>query len=120
MQLPPIVLSNREATKKWLGRDIFEVSGLTTAWKKGNSPDHFIQLTEQHRMVPKIAQVANQFYDQMLITPNKQHSDVDRFLEWYNRDWPYDKPVVLVDTGPLNAWVTSVVRGGNSSRLNFL
>jgi len=119
-QLPPIVLSNREATRKWLGRDIFEASGLITAWNKGNPPDYFIQLTHQHRMVSKIAEVANQFYDHRLITLEKRHPDVDKFLEWYKIDWPYDKPVILVDTGSLNAWVTSVVKGGNSSRLNFL
>ncbi len=40
--------------------------------------------------------------------------------QWYRGDWNHDSPVLLVDTGPLDAWVTSVARGARSSRLNFL
>ena len=40
--------------------------------------------------------------------------------EWYNREWGFDKPVLLVDTGPIHAWVTSVPRTVRASRLNFL
>ena len=40
--------------------------------------------------------------------------------QWYRGDWNHDSPILLVDTGPLDAWVTSVVRGARSSRLNFL
>jgi hypothetical protein len=32
-QLPPIVLSAKESTHKWLGRDVFEASGLQEAWE---------------------------------------------------------------------------------------
>ena len=39
---------------------------------------------------------------------------------WYEREWGYDSPVLLVDTGSLNAWVTSVNNAGRTSRLNFL
>lgn len=119
-QLPPIVLSQRELTKKWLGRDIFEVSGLKTLWEKGNPPDYFIPLNEQGRMLAEIARVANIFYGNLLSTPDDPPDGLGDFLQWYKSDWPHDNPVVLVDTGSLNAWVTSVVKGGNSSRLNFL
>jgi superfamily I DNA and/or RNA helicase/uncharacterized protein YukE len=119
-QLPPIVLSNNELTKKWLGRDIFEVSGLKEKWTKGDLPPYFVQLIKQHRMLPELAKVANLFYDGTLkngaIDPTKEKE----FSKWYKEDWPHDNPVVLVDIGPLNAWVTSVVKGFNSSRLNFL
>jgi len=117
-QLPPIVQSSKELTKKWLGRDIFEASGLKEQYEKGTPPPHFIPLTEQRRMLPEIAKVANKFYDGKLVTPSIKPNE--EFLEWYNADWAYDSPVVLVDTGSLNAWVTSVVKGGSSSRLNFL
>ena len=119
-QLPPIVLSTKELTKKWLGHDIFEASGLKTLWEKHTPPDHFIPLDEQRRMLREIAEVANLFYDGMLRTPPELPERHNEFTEWYNADWPYDNPVVLVDTGSLNAWVTSVVKSGNSSRLNFL
>lgn len=120
-QLPPIVLSTNPLTKKWLGRDIFEASGLEAAWEKRNIPDWFIALDEQRRMLPQIAEIANLFYDDILRTPPGLHDpEYAGFLEWYNKEWQHDNPVVLVDTESLNAWVTSVVKSRNASRLNFL
>ena len=119
-QLPPIVLSKNDLTKRWLGRDIFDASGLKKLWEKGTPPEHFVQLNEQRRMLPEIADVANVFYDGLLRTSPEPPKGLEEFRDWYDADWPHDSPVVLVDTGTLNAWVTSVVRGGNSSRLNFL
>jgi len=119
-QLPPIVLSKNELTKRWLGRDIFDASGLKKLWEKDTPPEHFIQLNEQRRMLPEIAEVANVFYDDLLRTSLDPPKGLDEFRDWYNADWPHDNPVVLVDTGTLNAWVTSVVKNGKSSRLNFL
>jgi len=119
-QLPPIVLSPKERTKKWLGRDIFEVLGVKELWQKRKPPDYFIALNEQRRMLPEIAEVANLFYDGLLRTSPESPKGLDQFSNWYNAKWKHDSPVVLVDTGSLNAWVTSVVKGGNSSRLNFL
>lgn len=123
-QLPPIVLSNNELTQKWLGRDIFEASGVRKCWEKRKQrepPEYFIPLTEQRRMLPQIAKIANFFYEDILKTPPDQTNlEDDKFLSWYNKEWTYDNPVLLVDTGSLNAWVTSVVKNGNTSRLNFL
>lgn len=45
---------------------------------------------------------------------------IEKIGHWYNTNWKFDDPVILVDTGPINAWVTSVPRGKTSSRLNFL
>jgi len=120
-QLPPIVLSSNTLTKRWLGRDIFEASRVREFWEKGEPPEYFIPLTEQWRMLPQIAEIANLFYEGTLKTqPDQTNLSDDNFLSWYNKDWPYDNPVLLVDTGSLNAWVTSVVKNGNTSRLNFL
>lgn len=119
-QLPPIVQSNNELTKYWLGRDIFEASGLEDKWNQGKPPSHFVPLFEQGRMVPQISELANQFYEGRLRNGKTTPEGFQRFAEWYKTDWPHDNPIVLVDTGPLNAWVTSVVKGGNASRLNFL
>lgn len=122
-QLPPIVLSKNDLTKKWLGRDVFEASGMKAKWVKNETPPCFAPLLEQRRMLPEIASVANIFYDKQLVnafTTPEQYIDYKSFTEWYVKDWRYDNPIVLVDTGPLNAWVTSVVKHGNSSRLNFL
>lgn len=122
-QLPPIVLSNNDLTKKWLGRDIFEASGIKAKWSQKEAPPYFVPLLVQRRMLPEIAEVANLFYDKQLVnafTTPEQYKDYDKFKEWYAKDWKYDNPIILVDTAPLNAWVTSVVKSGNSSRLNFL
>jgi hypothetical protein len=122
-QLPPIVLSNNDLTKKWLGRDVFEASGIKKKWMKGDTPSHFVPLLEQRRMLPEIARVANKFYDGQLVnafTEPKQYKGYENFEAWYVKGWRHDNPVTLVDIGPLNAWVTSVVKHGNSSRLNFL
>lgn len=122
-QLPPIVLSNNDLPKKWLGRDVFEASGIKKKWMKGDTPSHFVPLLEQRRMLPEIASVANKFYDGQLVnafTEPNQYEGYKNFEAWYVKGWRYDNPVTLVDIGPLNAWVTSVVKHGNSSRLNFL
>ncbi len=122
-QLPPIVLSKNDLTKKWLGRDVFEASGMKGKWVKKETPPYFVPLLEQRRMLPEIAKVANIFYDKQLVnafTAPEEYRDYESFTEWYVKGWKYDNPIVLVDTGPLNAWVTSVVKHGNSSRLNFL
>lgn len=122
-QLPPIVLSNNDLTKKWLGRDVFEASGMKGKWVKKETPPYFVPLLEQRRMLPEIAKVANIFYDKQLVnafTAPEQYRDYESFTDWYVKGWRYDNPIVLVDTGPLNAWVTSVVKHGNPSRLNFL
>ncbi len=127
-QLPPIVISEKDLAQKWLGRDIFEEAGLTSY---GHQAEHLAPLWMQYRMHPSISVVPNELiYDNRLIDgelfsdPGTLDLGDDRcdktLFEWYWQDWGHDNPVLLVDTGPLNAWVTSVARGKHSSRLNFL
>ncbi len=118
-QLSPIVLAQTEVAKRWLGRDIFEVSGAKAAYEAGRPLNCFVELKRQFRMHPAIAAIPNSlFYDGQL----RSDDDCgDRELNgWYNRDWGPDAPVVLLDTKAAGAWVTSVARGWKSSRLNFL
>jgi phosphatidylserine/phosphatidylglycerophosphate/cardiolipin synthase-like enzyme len=113
-QLPPIVISTHELAKKWLGTDVFEASGVRR--------DHpfFVHLKEQRRMHPHISAVVNALiYGGELSNHNSVQED-GRLGDWYDHDWGHDHPVLLVDTGSLNAWVTSVPRSRGSSRLNFL
>jgi hypothetical protein len=114
-QLPPIVLSEEEMALKWLGKDIFEVSGV-----RESASENLIKLNEQHRMHSDIASIPNEMFYGGLLISSRSNRPEERFGEWYNLEWQADAPVVLVDTGPLNAWVTSVRRGNSSSRLNFL
>ena len=71
-------------------------------------------------MHASISVIANDlFYDHIL--RNAPSVNEDGELDgWYRRDWGQDSAVLLVDTGPIGAWVTSVARGMRSSRLNFL
>jgi len=116
-QLPPIVLSDNDIAKKWLGRDVFEEAGLSGSKQK---PSYFVELLQQHRMHPDISAVANTLiYDNKLKDAPETKND-DSLNAWYRKDWGHDNPVLLVDTGSVGAWVTSVARGRGASRLNFL
>jgi len=115
-QLPPVVISERDLAIKWLGRDIFEVAKIANV----NLP-YKVTLEEQHRMHPDISRIPNTFiYGGILKDATENTSTDNELTEWYQVGWEHDSPVLLVDTGSLNAWVTSVPRGRGSSRLNFL
>ena len=119
-QLPPIKHADDELAEKWLGRDVFEASGVKRDFEAGEPPAHFIQLQEQFRMHPAISAIPNHFLYGGTLRDGAGVED-DRVLDgWYEREWGYDSPVLLVDTGSLNAWVTSVNNAGRTSRLNFL
>src|SRR5947208_11536049 len=47
-QLPPIVQSDKEFAVKWLGRDVFEIAGMTSAHKQRCPPPPFVALKAQH------------------------------------------------------------------------
>jgi hypothetical protein len=120
-QLPPIKHSEHELAERWLGQDIFRASGVELAWDKGERPPHVIQLQVQYRMDPQMSAIPNALvYGGALI--DGEGVDDDSALDgWYDRLWSHDAPVLLVDMGPLNAWVTSVRTGRvGGSRLNFL
>jgi superfamily I DNA and/or RNA helicase len=119
-QLPPIVISEEDCAKKWLGRDIFEVAGIT---QNLNHPC-LKTLNEQHRMRPEISMIANKLIYEGKLTDADGAGEGDKesppLDKWYRTDWGHDTPVLLIDTECLNAWVTSVPRERGSSRLNFL
>jgi hypothetical protein len=47
-QLPPIVQSKHEVALKWLGQDVFDIAGMTSAHEQRCPPPHFVALKEQH------------------------------------------------------------------------
>lgn len=114
-QLPPIVISSKKFAEKWLGRDVFEVSGV-----QNKNEVNLILLNTQYRMERSIASIANNLIYEGLLTSAAADSGQDAFDTWYRTGWKHDHPVLLIDTGPLKAWVTSVPRGRGASRLNFL
>lgn len=133
LQLPPIVIAKTEMAKKWLGRDIFKVSGSQELFKSGNlRPASCVMLNRQFRMKKEIADVVNMYYNEYskLISDDrcKQIRDGESsFRMWYNDNFEEglytsvrkEQSIHLIDTQGLNAWVTSVPSGKTkSSRLN--
>ena len=133
LQLPPIVIAETDMAKKWLGRDIFEVSGAQELFRTGNQRPPCVMLNQQFRMKKEIADVVNTLYYRGyggLLSDDRCKPISDReslFKEWYNTDFEKglyssyrkEKSIHLLDTQSLNAWVTSVPSGKNkSSRLN--
>lgn len=118
-QLPPIVLATHALAQKWLGRDVFQAAGLRDQYEVGNAPPHFVALRRQYRMHPAISSIPNTLIYHMLEDDPSTEQETD-LESWYRLGWSHDTPVLLVDTGPLDAWVTSVARGEQVSRLNFL
>jgi hypothetical protein len=118
-QLPPIVISEKDLPRKWLGRDIFKVVGLDGM---EDSTGRRVDLLEQARMHPQISLIPNTlvYGSRLLDAAGIDQKGEKELREWYNSEWGHDNPVVLVDTGSVGAWVTRVSWGSRSSRLNFL
>ena len=124
LQLPPIVMATTPIAAKWLGRDIFAASGIQEKAKKENQskPLNFVMLDEQFRMEKEIADIANIYYgDYALLRSTSQNSEKrnnkrSEFYKWYKG--PQNRSVEIVDTSEMHAWVTSIPRGGKTSRLN--
>jgi hypothetical protein len=120
-QLAPIKHSTHQAAEDWLGRDIFEASGVKEQWTAGRPPAHLAQLKVQYRMHPRISAITNTHFYEGELEDGEGVNDDSALEGWYDRGWGHDNPVLLVDTAPMNAWVTSVTSGaGRASRLNFL
>lgn len=118
-QLPPIVISNDEMAQRWLGRDVFEVTGIVRACEERVEIPCLVQLRSQYRMESAISAIPNELmYDGSLRDVDVASRSED-LQAWYRMTWGNDAPVLLVDTESANAWVTSVTRGRTTSRLNF-
>ena len=133
LQLPPIVIAETDMAKKWLGRDIFKVSGVQELFKSGNlRPSNCVMLNRQFRMKKEIADVVNMYYKEYssLLSDDKCQpirEGESLFKKWYNYDFEKElytsfrkeHCIHLIDTKSLDAWVTSVPTGKTkSSRLN--
>jgi len=113
LQLPPIVLSTEALAKKWLGRDLFEVSGISGAWDrdpKKKMPRYFVGLREQHRMHPEISAIVNALVYRDCLSDGSTVTEVkaDRDLrEWLSPDATWKNPVLLLDTSQFGGWNTA-------------
>ena len=121
LQLSPIVMADTEMAKEWLGKDIFYHSGMQEM-AKNDKPDNFVMLNEQLRMESAIADIANMYYGEyggLKSNDNTAYRQKARgkFYEWFPVQFGR-KPIQLMDTQSLHAWVTGVPRGKGHSRLN--
>jgi AAA domain-containing protein len=116
-QLPPIVLAETPVAMKWLGRDVFEESGVRAAWERGAPPTHLRPLTVQHRMAPRISAIPNELYYGGILSdgPGVEH---DGELGSWCDGSRLPNEVSVFDTGVLAPWATAVARGARSSRCN--
>jgi hypothetical protein len=119
-QLAPIKHSTHPLAERWLGQDVFDASGVRREWDAGKPPAHLEQLRVQYRMHPQISAIPNDHFYEGTLEDGENVNDDSALDGWYDKDWENDQPVLLVDTAPMNAWVTSVNTAGRASRLNFL
>ncbi|HMN99825.1 MAG TPA: AAA domain-containing protein [Miltoncostaeaceae bacterium] len=117
-QLSPICVAEKETAKRWLGRDVFDASAAFDEEADGEGP--VVQLLEQRRMHPQISRIPNRLVYKGRLVDGPDLTGDRELADFYMSPWSPDAPVTLLDTGSLDAWVTSVARGAGSSRLNFL
>lgn len=104
-QLAPIAMANSELAKKWLRRDIFEVSGITEKINNNDEEERLTILKEQRRMPQEIAELVNKpIYKGNLITKEKPQDKHNTEKEVINsKPFPKEK-VILCDTSEFNPW----------------
>ena len=125
-QLSPIVMSKDPMAVKWLGRDIFDHSGIKQVCENNESEnlDNFCPLYKQYRMHNRIADIANLYYGNKLDSPladfsKQKNEQYDEYCKWYGGNQP-KQAVTLINTEHLHAWATGVSISGRSSRLNHM
>ena len=112
LQLPPIVQSTEALAKRWLGRDLFEVSGISGAWDRDpkKMPRYFVGLREQHRMHPEISAIVNKLVYRGSLRDGStvKNAEADRDLrDWLSPNSTWKNPVLLLDTSQFGGWNTS-------------
>lgn len=123
LQLSPIVMAETPMAKKWLGRDIFDHSGMRELAKNPKTcPENFVMLNDQFRMESDIADIANMYYGAYGGLRSHDASECrvrerEAFYAWFAGE-KTGQSVRLIDTESLHAWATSVPQGKGNSRMN--
>ena len=127
LQLSPIVIASKPMAQKWLGQDIFYLSGMQERAKKnspkGKPPENFVMLNEQFRMEKEIADIVNGLYYGEyggLKSHSKKDKTINEFYSWYGEKNKANRNVHLIDTESLHAWATGIPQGKSHSRMNCL
>ena len=113
-QLPPVVHSPDDGAGSLLGKDIFELRGITTLIEGGDDVPELVKLNVQRRMHPAIAEVSKN-----LIPAYRDLQNAPETIERHPPDaLGTTDPLVVVDIAGLNPW--SGKMPGSLSRFNFL
>jgi len=117
-QLPPIYLSNTQLAKRWLGRDVFEISKVKENIDNNTIDNRVTMLNVQYRMERSIADVVSRFaYNGKLKTSN----EISEIVRLSKESQPYsNNSVVFIDTSELNPLCFKESKLGSYSRINII
>lgn len=117
-QLPPIYRSRTQDARVWLGRDVFEVAGVSEKVDAGQDDPRVTLLDIQYRMAPAIADVVSCFaYQGRLLSGPRVADDVAPMSEYGIEP---GSAVVLVDTRDLYPGCFREPKVSSYSRVNPL
>ena len=105
LQLPPICISEKPMAQRWLGRSIFDVLDIRDI-KEAQWDERVTLLDTQYRMVPAISEISNRFIYQGVL---RDHLSTERDSL---KDGVSSSPLVLIETGKMNAWCSQISTGG--------
>ncbi|CAN5522245.1 AAA domain-containing protein [soil metagenome] len=109
-QLPPIVVADTKAAKKWLGESIFDQLEIGSV-EKAQENEIVSMLDTQYRMAPQIAAISSKlFYGGML------RSAESTKLLGINDSIFGDNRIIVIDTSHVDPWCISPPSG---SRINL-
>lgn len=117
-QLPPIYLARTPAARAWLGRDVFQLSGVQGRIDLDQPEPRVTMLETQYRMASPISKTVSELaYGGRL----KTAGGVDEALGSMRKIGPWPgEPVVLVDTSQLATACFRDAKLGSYSRVNPL
>lgn len=115
-QLPPVVLSSRQETRSWLGKDAFERAGIKAAIDRTEDDARVTLLETQYRMHPAIGEVVNKLAYSSRLTTAASVGEATGSLAALQ---PYaGHQIVLIDTAGLKSVCLREKKGRSFSRLN--
>ena len=113
-QLAPIVTSDQKTIRDLIGRDVFHSAGIADAFEGGRNLKRTVMLKTQYRMVEPICGLVNQrMYAARLSTQASLSSEIPL-------PFPYDAPLVLIDTSALSPFVNRDLFGSRFNLMNAL
>lgn len=111
-QLPPIVTSEDDLVKEWLGKDVFRKAGIPEQVARGEPNPHLVVLDTQYRMCPAICDVINEYFYRD--HPLKSAESVNRVSSGFPLG---AHPLMYIDTANFHPWASLQV--GSFSRYNL-